>query len=115
MFEKLLSLFRYHGEIPKSILLRASTLASLTGCYVGFDKDGTCHLFPVKPLLLKQSGMWVARGRKGVFQSEEIKFTRIKYRYSNWELLIEPQPDAVIPFIYEKYVPTMTIRRKSQI
>lgn len=115
MFDKLLGLFRYRGEIPKSILLRASTMASHTNCYIAFDKDGTCHMFPVKPLLLRNSGVWISRGRMGVFQSEEVRFTKYKYQYSNWDLLIEPQPEAVIPFIYERFTPTYTISRKSQI
>ena len=115
MLEKVLSLLRYHGEIPKSILLRAATMASITGCYIAFNKDGSCYMYPVKPILLKNSGKWIPRGRMGVFQSEEVKFTRRRYCYANWDLLIEPKPEAVIPFTYEKYKVTRELKRNSQV
>ena len=111
----LLDLFRYKGDIPISIALRASTLATITKCYVAFDKDGTCHIFPVKPLLLEKSGIWSPRGRKGAFQCEEVRFTIFKYKYTNWKTLFSPVEGVEFPLDYKKLKLTRRLSRKTKV
>ena len=111
MLEKLIDIFRYHGPIPQSILLRASTLASLTKTYIAFDADGTCYMYPVPPMKLPQSKVWIPRGRKGMFQREEIRFTYRKYRYTNWDILICPSDTVNMEFTHSRYNPTRVIRK----
>ena len=115
MFTKLLQMFRYHGDIPMSILVRASTLATLTGCYIAFNQDGTCYIYPVQPILLKDSGKWIPRGRCGAFQCEEIKFTLVKYQYSNWDTLISPVEGYKFPFTYEKMKLTRKLKKNQKL
>ena len=115
MLDKIMSLFRYNGPIPKAILLRASALATLTHSYIAFDSDGTCYMYPVPPLKLENSKKWIPSGRIGPYQREEIKFTDKKYRYSNWDLLISPDEDVEYPFTRERYHPTKKIPKGTTI
>lgn len=105
---------RYQGPIPKNILFRAQDFANFTGLYIAFDKDGTCYAYPSKPILLKRSGCWSPAGRRGLFQREEIKFTKRKYKFDNWDTLISPSKERVrLNFTHKTYNPTRSIPRNT--
>lgn len=107
-------LIRYHGEVPFEIKLRAYDIIKLFNGYIAWDKDGTCHIFPCKPILRKRSGHWEPQYRLGTFQCEEIKFTDVKYSYSDWDKVLifnDKAPDNLSDAKMSLLKPTRRIHR----
>ena len=105
----------YSGPMPQLIIQRAKSLANQTGTYIAFDRDGKCHIFPDRPLLLKSSGCWIPRGRRGFFQCEEIKFTDKLYRFSDWDkmLFCPSYPTRRQKFTHKTYKVSRKLMRSS--
>ena len=105
----------YFGPMPQLIMQRAKSFANQTGTYVAFDQDGKCHVFPEKPLLLKNSGCWIPRGRRGFFQCEEIKFTDKPYKFTDWDekLFCPSFPIHRPKFTHKTYLPSRKLSRST--
>ena len=83
--------------MPLQLQMRAKSLADRSSSWIAWDKDGTCHIFPCKPILRKNAGYWSESGRCGLFQSEEIKFTKHLYMFDDWyKVLIEPSYNQIL-------------------
>lgn len=99
-------LFSRKLKIPVVIKLRVQDVADVTGCYLAFDADGTCWIYPKRPKLVESLGKWEPVYRVDRFQCEEIKFTKKKYRYSDWKTLFIPKNRLTLKTVKETYNPT---------
>lgn len=85
-----------YRNIPQVIRMRVQDVADVTRCYLAFDKDGSCWIYSKKPRLSMVGGTWEPTGGMDSFQCEEIKFTKKKYRYADWNTLFVPRKNHIM-------------------
>ena len=106
----MMELLKRHRNIPQFIRMRVQDVADVTRCYLAFDKDGSCWIYPYKPRLSMVRGTWEPTGRIDLFQCEEVKFTKKKYRYSDWNTLFCPRSNHAMQESKRTYNPTRDLR-----